>query len=91
VAIKIIIPAPFQALTSHNHEVEVGAKSIKEMVENLNRKFPGLKSRLCDEKGILRQSINIYVNEQDIRFLSQEATVLKNGDEVAIIPAIAGG
>jgi sulfur-carrier protein len=54
-------------------------------------KFPGVKARLCDENGALRRFVNIYINEEDIRFLKGEATALKDGDEVSIVPAIAGG
>jgi sulfur-carrier protein len=54
-------------------------------------KFPGVKARLCDEQGVLRRFVNIYINEEDIRFLKGEASPLNNGDEVSIVPAIAGG
>jgi molybdopterin synthase sulfur carrier subunit len=90
-SIKVIIPSPFQKLTANNHTVEVEAGNIGEMIANLERRFPGLKSRLYDEKGVLHKFINIYINEEDIRFLQKEATSLKNNDEVMIIPAIAGG
>ena len=59
--------------------------------ENLEKEFPGIKERICDEKGKVRRFINIYVNEEDVRFLKQHETPLKDGDEVSIIPAIAGG
>jgi molybdopterin synthase sulfur carrier subunit len=61
------------------------------MIENLNSAHPGLKDRLCDDKGELRRFVNIYVNEEDIRFLKGKDTTLKDGDEVSIVPAIAGG
>jgi molybdopterin synthase sulfur carrier subunit len=64
---------------------------IRDMIQNLEARFPGIKSRLCDESGALRRFVNLYVNEEDIRFLKGEATPLKDGDEVSIIPAIAGG
>jgi molybdopterin synthase sulfur carrier subunit len=61
------------------------------MIENLNTAHPGLKDRLCDDKGELRRFVNVYVNEEDIRFLKGKDTPLKAGDEVSIVPAIAGG
>lgn len=61
------------------------------MIGTLDATYPGLKSRLCDEKGDLRRFVNIYVNEEDIRFLNGKETSLKDGDEVSIVPAIAGG
>jgi molybdopterin synthase sulfur carrier subunit len=61
------------------------------MIESLNSAHPGIKDRLCDESGELRRFVNIYVNEEDIRFLKGKETMLKDGDEVSIVPAIAGG
>ncbi|MCM8779359.1 MAG: MoaD/ThiS family protein [Candidatus Omnitrophica bacterium] len=90
-AVKVLIPTPLQKLTGNLPEVEVEGRNIQELVENLEKKFPGMKERLTDEKGKLRRFVNIYVNEEDIRFLQMEKTSLKDGDEVSIIPAIAGG
>ncbi len=89
--IKVRIPTPLRPLTRGQGEVETKASSIAEMVDNLNATHPGLKDRLCDEKGELRRFVNIYVNEEDIRFLKGKDTSLKDGDEVSIVPAIAGG
>jgi MoaD family protein len=89
--IIVRIPTPLQKLTQNQTEVKVEGSSIRELIENLERDFPGIKARLYDEEGKLRRFINIYVNEEDIRFLKQDATPLKDGDEVSIIPAIAGG
>jgi molybdopterin synthase sulfur carrier subunit len=89
--IIVRIPTPLQKLTQNQTEVKVEGSSIRELIENLERDFPGIKARLYDEDGKLRRFINIYVNEEDIRFLKQDATPLKDGDEVSIIPAIAGG
>jgi molybdopterin synthase sulfur carrier subunit len=61
------------------------------MIGSLDAAYPGLKDRLCDDKGELRRFVNIYVNEEDIRFLKGKDTSLKDGDEVSIVPAIAGG
>jgi molybdopterin synthase sulfur carrier subunit len=89
--IKVRIPTPLRPLTRGQGEVEAKASSITEMIDNLNATHPGLKDRLCDEKGELRRFVNIYVNEEDIRFLKGKDTSLKDGDEVSIVPAIAGG
>jgi molybdopterin synthase sulfur carrier subunit len=89
--IKDRIPTPLRSLTKGQGEVEAKAASISEMIENLNSTHPGLKDRLCDDKGELRRFVNIYVNEEDIRFLNGKDTSLKDGDEVSIVPAIAGG
>ncbi|ALA58815.1 MoaD/ThiS family protein [Nitrospira moscoviensis] len=89
--IKVRIPTPLRPLTKGQGEVEAKAGSIVEMIETLNDAHPGLKDRLCDESGELRRFVNIYVNEEDIRFLKGKETSLKDGDEVSIVPAIAGG
>ncbi|MDP3804108.1 MAG: MoaD/ThiS family protein [Candidatus Omnitrophota bacterium] len=90
-AIKVRIPTPLQKLTGNNAEVSANGKNVREVIDDLEKNFPGIMSRLCDEKGVLRRFINIYVNEEDIRFLQRDSTPLKDGDEVSIIPAIAGG
>jgi len=89
--IKVRIPTPLRPLTRGQGEIEAKASSIAEMIDNLNATHPGLKDRLCDEKGELRRFVNIYMNEEDIRFLKGKDTSLKDGDEVSIVPAIAGG
>jgi sulfur-carrier protein len=89
--IKVRIPTPLRPLTKNQGEVEANGANIAEIIENLNSSYSGLKDRLCDEKGELRRFVNIYVNEEDIRFLKGRDTVLKDGDEVSIVPAIAGG
>ncbi|MCQ9208400.1 MAG: MoaD/ThiS family protein [Omnitrophica bacterium] len=90
-SIKVRIPAPLQKLTQSKEEVEAGGTNIKELIDALEKDFPGIKERICDEKGLVRKFINIYVNGEDVRFLQQDATPVKDGDEVSIIPAIAGG
>lgn len=91
-SIKIRIPTPLQSLTNNRSEVEIdSAKDIKELIEKLEEKYPGIKNRLCDENGCIRRFITFFVNEEDIRFLDGINTKLKDGDEVSIIPAIAGG
>jgi molybdopterin synthase sulfur carrier subunit len=78
-------------LTKNQGEVDVAAGSIADMVNRLEASYPGIKARLCDDSGELRRFVNIYVNEEDIRFLKGKDTALKTGDEVSIVPAIAGG
>ena len=89
--IKVRIPTPLRPLTKGQGEVEAKAGSVLEMIEALNSAHPGIKDRLCDETGELRRFVNIYINEEDIRFLQGKETSLKDGDEVSIVPAIAGG
>lgn len=90
-AIKVRVPTPLQKLTRDLDVVECNGKSVSELVDDLEKKFPGVKERICDEKGKIRRFINIYVNDEDIRFLQMDKTPLNDGDEVSIIPAIAGG
>lgn len=90
-AVKVRIPTPLQKLTNSQSEVQCDAKNIDQMLADLEKKHPGIKERLCDEKGKLRRFVNVYVNEEDIRFLQGQETALKDGDDISIIPAIAGG
>lgn len=90
-SVKVRIPTPLMKLTENQTEVECDGKDIKELIENLDKKYPGIKARICDENGNLRRFINFFVNDQDIRILDGENTKLKDGDEVSIIPAVAGG
>ncbi len=78
-------------LTNNQAEVDAEGGTIEEMFNNLESQFGGIKERICEENGSPRRFINIYVNEEDIRFLEGEKTPIKDGDEVSIIPAIAGG
>lgn len=90
-AITVRIPTPLQKLTKNQAQVRADGANIKEMIDDLEKNFPGIKERICDEAGRVRRFINIYVNEEDVRFLKLDKTPLKDGDEVSIIPAIAGG
>lgn len=89
--IKIRIPTPLQKLTQNQAEVSAVGSSVAEALTSLEKDFPGMKERLYDEKGALRRFINFYVNDEDIRFLDGDKTALKDGDELSIVPAIAGG
>lgn len=89
--VKVRIPTPLQKMTNNQAEVETQGKTIAEIIDGLEKSFPGIKGRLCDEAGKVRRFVNVYVNDEDIRFLEKEGTKVKEGDEVSIIPAIAGG
>lgn len=90
-ATKVRIPTPLRKLTNNEEVVEVNAKNIGEAIAELQSRYPGIQERLVDEKGEVRRFVNVYVNEEDIRFLKNQQTPLKDGDEISIIPAIAGG
>ncbi|MDR4460037.1 ubiquitin-like small modifier protein 1 [Nitrospira sp. T9] len=89
--IKVRIPTPLRPMTGGKSEVEIAGNTVSEIIDNLGSAHPGIKERVYDEQGEVRRFINIYVNEEDIRFLTGKDTPLKDGDEVSIIPAIAGG
>lgn len=89
--IKVRIAEPLRKLTGGIGEVECSGKDIKELLENLDRKYAGIKNEICDKDGTIKRFVNIFVNDMNIRFLQGDETELKDGDEVSIIPAIAGG
>lgn len=89
--VSVRIPVLLRSLTGGAGEVNLEAGTVAELIEGLDARFPGIKERLYDEDGALRRFINLYVNTEDIRFLKGDATALKEGDEVSIVPAIAGG
>lgn len=87
----IRIPTPLRNLTKNEAEVSVDAKTVGDALEALEKKHGGIKARICDEKGNVRRFVNVYVNDEDIRFLQALGTPLKDGDQISIVPAIAGG
>ena len=89
--LKIIIPTPLRKLTQNLDVVEVEARTVKDVLDQLNDRFPGFKGRVFDESGELRRFINIYVDGEDVRFLENLSTPVVNAKEVSIVPAIAGG
>lgn len=89
-AVTVRIPTPLRTLTAGKDEVEAQGSNVGELIEDLEKSYPGIKERLCDDKGV-RRFVNIYANEEDIRFLDNLQTQLKDGDSVSIVPAIAGG
>ena len=90
-AVNVRIPTPLRKLTQDKDAVQATGVTIQEIVDNLEKHYPGLKERLCDERGELRRFVNIYLNDEDIRFAPGRQTAVKDGDEISIIPAIAGG
>lgn len=90
-SVTVRIPTPLRKLTGGADEVSVEAGNIGELIDNLEAAHPGLKDRLCDDAGEIRRFVNVYVNDEDVRFLEGRGTPLKSGDEVSIVPAIAGG
>lgn len=89
-SVTVRIPTPLRTLTQGKDEVAVEAGSVKQIIDGLEKAYPGLRDRLCDEKGV-RRFVNIYANDEDIRFLSNLDTPLKDGESLSIVPAIAGG
>ncbi len=89
-AVRVLIPTPLQKLTQDRDVVGCEAQSIAQLVEALDQQWPGIKNRLCDESGQIRRFVNVFVNSEDIRFLQGRDTPLQDGDEVSIVPAIAG-
>ena len=88
---KVRIPTPLRRFTGGAEEVGAAGATVGAVVDDLERQFPGIKERLCDDEGRVRRFVNIYLNGDDIRFLSNLETAVKDGDELSIVPAIAGG
>ena len=89
-SVKVKVPVPLQRLTEGKEEVEGEKGTIIALIEELDQKYPGLAERIS-EGGKLRRFVNVYVNEEDVRFLNNEETAVDDGDVVSIVPAIAGG
>ena len=85
------IPTPLRKLTNEVEEVQASGSTIGAVIDSLDQAFPGLKERICDEKGDIRRFVNVYVNDEDVRFLDDKATPVQEKDEISIVPAIAGG
>ena len=89
--VQVLIPTPLQKFTNDEATAELAATSVDGLLDALEDRYPGIKGRLCDEAGKLRRFLNVYVNSEDIRFLDNQNTSLNDGDEVSIVPAVAGG
>jgi len=91
VSVNVRIPTALRRITADQDSVSADGGSLSECINALEASYPGLKERLCDESGEIRRFVNVYVNGEDVRFLQGLATPLKDGDEVSIVPAVAGG
>ncbi len=89
--VNVRIPTPLRKLTGEEELVQVQPGTVASAFAEMQQRFPGIQERLLDDAGEVRRFVNVYVNEEDIRFLENQHTPLKDGDEVSIIPAIAGG
>ena len=89
-AVTVRIPTPLRTLTGGQDEVEAQGRTVAEIIDHLESRHPGIKERVCDDKGI-RRFVNVYLNDEDIRFLDNVASTVKDGDTLSIVPAIAGG
>ncbi len=90
-SIVVRIPTPLRKMTNGQAKVEVDSTVLGDLVEKLNSEFPGFKDRLVDEEGELRYFVNIYLNGEDVRFMDGLKTATSDGDEISIVPAVAGG
>jgi molybdopterin synthase sulfur carrier subunit len=90
-AIPVRIPTPLRKLTQNQEIVDAEGGTIREVLNSLENSYPGLKERICDEQDHIRRFVNVFVNDEVIRFLQESETPVKSGDEVSIVPAIAGG
>jgi molybdopterin synthase sulfur carrier subunit len=88
---SVFIPSPLRRYTAGQSKVQVSGGTISELIENLDRQYPGVKSRLCDESGQIKRYVNVFVNDEEIRALQGAATRLADKDEISIVPAMAGG
>ena len=88
---KVRIPAPLRKLTQEQAVVDCSGKTVDEILANLEKQYPGIKERICDENGQIRRFINVFINGEDIRFKEGAKTTVAEGAEISIIPAIAGG
>lgn len=88
---NIRIPTPLRKLTNEQEVVQADGATVQDILNHLDTTYPGLKERICDESGKIRRFVNVYLNDEDIRFLEENATAVKEGDEISIVPAIAGG
>ena len=89
--VSVRIPSPLRTLTGNEGQVKASGANVREIIADLESKYPGIQERLCDESGEIRRFVNVFVGEEDIRFLGGLDTPVESGVEVSIIPAMAGG
>ena len=90
-SVQVRIPTPLRRLTDGQDKVEAEGATIDDVISSLEAQFPGMRERVCDEQGELRNFVNVYVNGEDVRFLDGLSSSTKPGDEVSLVPAVAGG
>ena len=90
-AITVRIPTPLRRVTDGQDKVDTNGATLREIIDSMESQFPGIKERLCDENGDLRNFVNVYVNGEDVRFLDGIDSATGEGDEISIVPAVAGG
>ncbi len=88
---NVRIPTPLRKYTQGQEEVTIAASNVRELIDSLEAQHPGIRERICDDKGAVRRFVNIFVADEDIRFLDNLDTAVTDGDEVSMVPAIAGG
>ncbi len=89
--VNVKIPTPLRKFTEDKGIVKVNGETVNGVIEDLEKKYPGIKGRLMDNDGEIKKFINIYVGDEDIRFLQGKNTKIKNNEEITIVPSIAGG
>ena len=87
----IRIPTPLRKLTNNEEVVTSAGTTVGAILDDLNKSYPGLGERICDEQGAIRRFVNIFLNDEDVRFLQEKETPIKDADVISIVPAIAGG
>lgn len=90
-SIVVRIPTPLRRLTNGQDKINVEGTSLREVIDAMNEQYPGIRDRICDDQGRLRNFVNVYVNGEDVRFLQGLETPTSIGDEVSVVPAVAGG
>jgi molybdopterin synthase sulfur carrier subunit len=89
--VQVRVPSPLRKFTAGSDQVPASGDSVRAVIEDLERRHPGIRERLLDEQGEVRRFVNVYLNGDDIRFLDQLNSKVKDGDDISIVPAIAGG
>jgi molybdopterin synthase sulfur carrier subunit len=90
-SIVVRIPTPLRRLTNGQDKVEVDSANLDGVINAMNEQFPGIRGRICDDQGALRNFVNVYINGEDVRFLQGLETPTSSGDEISVVPAVAGG
>ena len=90
-AITVRIPTPLRRVTDGQDKVDTEGETLRQLIDSMESQYPGIKERLCDEDGNLRNCVNVYVNGEDVRFMDGIDSATGDGDEVSIVPAVAGG